>query len=317
MPTALLPHPVTGFSLRAELGDDERAWTPDLIASLDWMRVAELLRALAAESGWELGPSRVHINGAVQFAMVRYPRTIHESRVLVRLVGWNQWGATPDVVQDFVTELGRIREPTRGTLVAPDGFSPAAASRAQIVGIDAVDAEQLHRTLQTLRPEQADFFFSVSTAGASRVPTCPVCLRKLSRLEQPSTGAVRALPGEMIFQSSTLVPDPVICGQLEVMRHCEVTFLHEVRARELNVYGDVSGDFIVEGPCVLHPGATLTGTVCARAVKVHDGAELRGQFRILDGINEPMREAASKWYWRCLNDSGRDACRTVVFEPHG
>lgn len=317
MANVLMPHLHTGFSLRAGVDDEVTAWSPELIASLDWLRVAELLRAIAAHAGCELGPSRVQVDGSVQFAMVEHPKTPHERRVLVKLVAWNHWGATPEAVQLFEQELGRIREECRGILVAPDGFSPAALSRGQGLQIETVDAVQLHSILTRLRPEQADFFFSVTTAGACRVPTCPVCLRKLSRVEQPATRAVSAVPGEMVFQSSTLVPDPVVCGRLEVMRHCEVTFLHEVRAREMVVHGHASGDFVVEGGFILHPGGTLEGTVAARSVKVHDGGELRGQFRILDGVTESMTRSAPKWFWRCLNDSGREACRNVVFEPHG
>jgi cytoskeletal protein CcmA (bactofilin family) len=100
------------------------------------------------------------------------------------------------------------------------------------------------------------------------------------------------------------------------MRNCEVTFLHEVRAKEMIVHGDVSGDFLVEGPFILHPGATLTGTITARAIKIHDGGQVRGQFRVLDGVTEGMTQMTAKWFWRCLNNSGKDQCRSVMFEPH-
>lgn len=317
MASVLTPHLHTGFSLRAGLEDAEAGWSPELIASLDWMRLAELLRAVAAHSGCELGPSRVSVDGSVQFAMVQNAKGFDPQRSLVKLVPWNHWGCTPEAVQAFSSELSRIREKCRGVLVAPDGFTAAACQQAQNMGIETVDAQQLYRIIAGLRPDQADFFFTVTTAGSCRVPTCPVCLRKLSRVEQPATRALRATPGEMVFTSSTLVPDPIACGRLEVMRNCEVTFLNEVRTRELVVHGDVSGDFIVEGPFILQPGATLTGTIAARSIKVHDGGELRGQFRVLDGVTEAIKTMEPKWFWRCLNDSGRNECRSVMFEPHG
>ncbi len=316
MASVLTPYLHTGFSLRAGLEDADTGWSPELIASLDWMRLGELLRAVASHAGCELGPSRVNLDGSVQFAMVQNPKAAQPERSLVKLVGWNQWGATPEAVQTFTQELDRIREHCRGVLVAPDGFSSAALQQAQNLGIETVDAVKLHQIITQLRPEQADFFFTVTTAGMCRVPTCPVCLRKLSRVEQPATRVLKSMPGEMVFTSSTLVPDPVACGRLEVMRNCEVTFLHEVRAKEMIIHGEVSGDFVVEGAFVLQPGATLTGTISARSIKVHDGAELRGQFRVLDGVAESLTAMTAKWFWRCLNNSGNSACRTVMFEPH-
>jgi hypothetical protein len=317
MTSVLTPHLLTGFSLRGDPEKGVEGWSPELIAGLDWLRLGELLRAIAAQAGCELGPSRVQLDGSVQFAMLEAPKSLHERRALVKLVGWKEWGATPETVQAFVQELGRIREPTRGILVAPDGFSAAAKNRALNLQIEAIDAVQLHASLTRLAPEQADFFYTVTTAGSCKVPTCPVCLRKLSRVEQQSTRALRSVPGEMVFQSSSLVPDPVACGRLEVMRDCEVTFLHEVRAKEMLVRGHVSGDFICEGPVTLERGATLAGTVAARSVDVQDGAEILGQFRILDGITDALTQLAPTWFWRCLNDSGKAQCRNVLFEPHG
>lgn len=316
MTSVLTPHLLTGFSLRGDAESGVEGWSPDLIASLDWLRLGELLRAIAANAGCELGPSRVQIDGSVQFAMLEAPKSLHERRALVKLVGWKEWGATPETVQTFVNELGRIRESTRGILVAPDGFSAAAKNRAQNLQVEAIDAAQLHTILKGMPPEQADFFYTVTTAGACKVPTCPVCLRKLSRVEQQATRAMRAVPGEMVFQSSSLVPDPVACGRLEIMRDCEVTFLHEVRAKEMIVRGHVSGDFICEGAVTLESGATLAGTLAARSVNVRDGAEILGQFRILDGVTDAITQVTPTWFWRCLNDSGKTQCREVLFEPH-
>lgn len=316
MTSVLTPDLLTGFSLRGDAERGVEGWSPDLIAGLDWLRLGELLRAIAANAGCELGPSRVQLDGSVQFAMLEAPKSLHERRALVKLVGWREWGATPETVQAFINELERIREPTRGVLVAPDGFSAAAKNRAHNVGIEAIDAAQLHQILTRLPAEQADFFYTVTTAGYCKVPTCPVCLRKLSRMEQQTTRAMRSVPGEMVFQTSTLVPDPVACGRLEIMHDCEVTFLHEVRAKEMIVRGHVSGDFICEGLVTLQRGATLSGTLAARSVDVQDGAEIIGQFRILDGVTDALTQLEPTWFWRCLNSSGKTHCRSVLFEPH-
>jgi hypothetical protein len=312
-----MPHLHTGFSLREGTGDGVETWSPELIASLDWLRLGELLRAISVHAGYELGPSRVNLDGSVQFAMQHETPTTNLKRQLVKLTAWNQWGASPETLQQFVNELGRIREPCQGILVAPDGFSPAAKAHARQLGIEAVDAAQIFATLCAMPPEQADFFHTITTAGNSKSPTCPVCLHKLSRVDQPTTRALRSLPGEMIFQSTTVVPDPVACGRLEIMPDCEVTFLHEIRTQELIVRGHVSGDFICQGSVTLEPGSTLTGSVAARSINVRDGAELRGQFRIVEGVSEAIAPISTAWFWRCLNDSAKDACRSVVFQPHG
>jgi cytoskeletal protein CcmA (bactofilin family) len=187
-----------------------------------------------------------------------------------------------------------------------------------------VDAAQIFAILCAIPPEQADFFHTITTAGNSKTPTCSVYQHKLSRVDQPKTRALRSLPGEMIFQSTPVVPDPVACGRLEIMPECEVTFPHEIRTQYLIVRGHVSGDFICQGSVTLEPGSvtlepgsTLKGSVAARSITVQNGAELRGQFRIVEDVTEAIAPNSTTWFWRCQNDSAKDACRSVVFQPHG
>lgn len=116
-----MPHPHTGFSLREGTADGVETWSPELIASL-----GELLRAISLHAGYELGPARVNLDGSVQFAMQHETPTTNLKRQLVKLTAWNPWVASPETLQQFVNELGPIREPCQGTLVVPDGFSPAA-----------------------------------------------------------------------------------------------------------------------------------------------------------------------------------------------
>jgi hypothetical protein len=272
-----MPHLHTGFSLREGTGDGVETWSPELIASLDWLRLGELMRGISVHAGYDLGPSRVNLDGSVQFAMQHETPTTNLKRQLVKLTAWNQWGASPETLQQFVDELGRMREPCQGILVAPDGFSPAAKAHARQLGIETVDTAQVFATLCAMPPEQVDFFHTITT----------------------------------------VMPDPVACGRLEIMPDCEVTFLHEIRTQELIVRGHVSGDFICQGSVTLEPGSTLTGSVAARSINVRDGAELRVQLRIVEGVSEAIAPISTTRFWRCLNDSAKDACRSVVFQPHG
>ena len=305
-------HPTqTGFSQRAGEG-----WSVEMLAGLDWLRMGELLRAVAVNAGCELGPSRVQPDGSIEFAMLESPKETPPRRALVKLSAWNQWGATPEAVQAFSHALKRIRENCRGVLVAPGGFSAAAQQTATELNIEAVDATKLHAALQALTPEQSDFFFTITTGGDYTVPSCPVCLKKLTHMDQPSTRAMRVIPSELVYQASTVVPEVVVCERLEVLRDCEVTFLHEVRARQIVIAGHASGDFVCEGALTLEAGATLAGTVAARSFDVRHGAEMLGQMRIIEGALNSLTTQAVSWFWRCQNGSGNPLCNTVLFEPH-
>ncbi len=311
MPDSFTSPTQTGFSQRAGEG-----WSVELLGGLDWLRMGELLRAIVVNVGCELGPSRVQADGAIEFAMLEAPGQKNPRRALVKLAAWNHWGATPEVVQGFASQVKRIRETCRGILVAPGGFSNAALKTAAELSIETVDCAKLHATLMGLRPEQSDFFYTITTTGEFKVPSCPICLKKLARIDQPSTRSLRVVPSELVYQSSTVVPEVVACDRLEVMRGCEVTFLHEVRAREIIIRGHASGDFVCEGALTLEAGATMTGSVAARSVIVRDGAEMRGQTRIIEGALDPLTLQAVSWFWRCRNQSGNPKCQEVLFEPH-
>jgi hypothetical protein len=82
---------------------------------LDWVRLAELARGLAAEAGCELAGSRNFADGSVMFAMIERPRSTTPQRALVKLAPWNQWGAPPETIEPFAKEVATARN-TRGIL---------------------------------------------------------------------------------------------------------------------------------------------------------------------------------------------------------
>jgi hypothetical protein len=305
-----------GFSQQGELitsGVEAECWTPELIASLDWLRMAELVRAIAAHGGCELARSMVLEDGSVMFAMIEQPLTAHPQRALVKITAWNEWGATPETVMRFAREV-RTAQKARGILIAAAGFTPAAMMAAQEHRIEAVDAAALHQVLLALPAERSDFFFNIATAGECSRPTCPTCLQKLTRVDSITRSD---LPDLREIHHSGLVADPVLARRVFVAAKAEVTFLHEVRAREIEIAGEATGDFVCEGPVTLLPGATLTGTVAARSMQVRDGAELRGNFRILQGPPRPFVTETRHWQWLCRSTRTKPECARVVFEPHG
>jgi len=301
-----------GFAARKQDGADRLAgWSAELIASLDWARLFELARAMTVAGGCELAGSRVMPDGAVHFGMIEQPKSAHPRRAMVKIAPWNEWGATPETVRRFADEVRTARD-TRGILIAPAGFSPAALRAAQELRIEAVDAAVLDGALRALPAEKSEFLLTVTTAGDHSTPSCPVCAKKLERVKQETS----ELPSRTI-DTDGLIADFVVCDRLEVARGCEVTFLQEVRARSITVSGQASGDFVCEGPVTLEPGGTLSGTVAARSLIVRDGGELLGQFRILEGDLGTFVKPAVRWHWRCRNARGRPACAGVIFEPHG
>jgi len=305
-----------GFSQQGGLitsGPETDHWTPELIASLDWMRMAELVRAIAAHGGCELARSMVLEDGSVMFAMIEQPLTPHPQRALVKIAGWNEWGASPETVMRFAREV-RTAQKARGILIAPGGFTPAAMMAAQEHRIEAVDATALHQVLLSLPSERSDFFFDIATAGDCTAPTCPICLQKLTRVDSVTRSD---LPELREIDLSGLVADHIQARRVFVAPHTEVTFLHEVRAQEIQIAGDATGDFVCEGPVTLLPGATLTGTVAARSMQVENGGELRGNFRILQGPPRSFVTEIRHWQWLCRSDRTKPECARVVFEPHG
>ncbi|MBB5034349.1 polymer-forming cytoskeletal protein [Prosthecobacter vanneervenii] len=300
-----------GFSLRRAGGMDRLAgWSPELIAGMDWARVSELARAIATEAGCEVAGSRVMPDGAVHFGMIEEPKSAKAQRAMVKTVPWNEWGATPETVQRFAQEVGGARN-VRGILIAPGGFSPAALRAAQELRIEAVDAAGLDAAVRALPREKSDYLFVITTAGDFSVPSCPVCLKKLQRVEQEAF----ELPSRL-FDMDGLIADNVVCDRLEVAAGCDVTFLHEVKARAISVSGHVAGDFVCEGPVILESGGTLSGTVAARSLVVRDGGQLLGQFRILEGELGSFVKPVVRWHWRCAGEEGKRECAWVVFEPH-
>lgn len=305
-----------GFSQRGELitaGPETDHWTPELIANLDWMRVAELVRAIAAHGGCELARSMVLEDGSVMFAMIEQPTTAHPQRALVKIAGWNEWGATPGSVMHFAREVLTAKK-ARGILIAPGGFTPAASLAAQEHRIETVDAAALYQVLQGLPAERSDFFFTIATAGDCLTPTCPACLQKLSRVDSVTRADI---PQSRVFEESGLIAEHVQASRVEVAAHTEVTFLHEVKAREIIISGDATGDFVCEGPVTLLPGGTLSGTISARSLNVRDGGELLGKFRILDGPPQSFVTEIRRWHWLCRSDRKKPECSRICFEPHG
>lgn len=304
-----------GFSRAGEAGVLSGAWTPELIASLDWLRLAELARAVASTAGCGLGGSRVFEDGSVIFAMFEAPKSSHPRRALVKIAGWHEWGGTQRTVEYFAREVQTARD-ARGILIAPGGFTAGARHAASEHHIELVDAARLCATLNSLPEDHSDFFHVITTVGDYSAPSCPMCLKRMTRRQQGDFADLPPTTSDYVFQASAIVAEPVVCRRLEVLPDCEVQFLHEVRAHDMMIRGHARGDFVCEGLLTLDKGATLNGTIAARAMDVRDGGELLGKARIIEGDLQPVVPAKPRWFWVCENPFGKPGCKRIMFEPH-
>lgn len=291
-------------------------WTAEIIAALDWRKLVEIARAVTTSAGYEPGATTISLDGSAEFLVSR-GQGIDSWTECVRLAPWNRWMASSGCMQQFVAALASMRK-TRGVYLAPGGVSPSAAIEAARHGIDLVDAEALAATLNELPSEHSEYFHDATLTGQPFVPTCPVCLRPLSRVDDgpPEPLDLTSLP-DISYTSNDIVAGTVMARRIEVLQGCEVHFLREVRAHDLVVHGMVIGDFICESGLLLNPGSVLSGTVAARSVLVRPGAELRGETRILkDGELSSMEKASTGWTWRCGNLPAMEGCGEVEFLPH-
>lgn len=303
-----------GFSAKDDAGSQVLGeWTPELIASLDWLRLAEVVRGMAAHAGCELAGSRVLADGTLVFAMIEQPASIFPQRALVKISAWNEWGATPESVNRFSREL-KTAANTRGVLIAPAGFSASALLAAQEHRMETVDANSLCAVLKSLPPERSDLFYTIATTGAYTRPTCPVCLTKLERVD-PDARDLQ--PPLRVISEQGLYAVPVTCDLLDIAAGAQVEFLYPVKTRAMRVCGQAMGDFSCDGTVTIESGGALDGRIAARAVNVHEGGELRGRFRILEGRElEPFSIQPERWHWSCRNPERKPGCADVVFDPH-
>lgn len=309
-PPGLMPFP--GLGVQKGMGPVE--WSVELILNLDWMRLAELVRAIATQAGCELAGSSILHDGSVVFGMLERPASPYPQRALVRVAGWNEWGATVESIARFAREVSGAAG-ARGVLIAPAGFNPAALLAAQEHRIETVDAQGLHAVLKSLPEERSSFLLTIATAGQWDRPSCPLCLGKMERVSRRDS---EKRPSIRLIADRGLCAEEICCDLVDIAYGADVEFLYPVRARGMRVSGHATGDFSCDGTITIQPGGLLDGRITARSVEVQEGGELRGTFRILEGGKlQPFAEPPDHWDWRCRNLPGKPACADVVFEPHG
>jgi hypothetical protein len=285
-------------------------WTAELILSLDWLRLNELLRAVATHAGCVLGESRFDADGSVQFAMVEQPHTAQQRYSLVRMAAWNEWAAKPMTMAMFAKQLRRMPERARGIFVAPAGFSNAALTMAMQHHIETISAAKLAQTLNALPAERSAFYLSLTVTGAYHTPSCPCCKKKLIQKAKAPIAPLQ----EWVCKSSAILSDALHCERLIIESGAEVTFLEDVHVKELVIRGYASGHFICDGDMKMEAGSRLEGKLLARSGSIHAKAELLAEAEIIEDDEQPLSPFIASWSWQCA--SGHAACQKIQFEPH-
>jgi cytoskeletal protein CcmA (bactofilin family) len=300
----------------AETQTGEKLWTAELIAGLDWRRLVEISRAMAAFAGFELGKTRVPPSAAAEYLMKMQRPDGTKQRSLFRVAPWNRWMAGADCIRDLIAAASKEVPRANGIYLAPGGFTESALLTAQQNQIEAVDAPTLAQRLNELPAEHSKFFFENGTAGDARSPSCPLCLQPLKLTAGPVMASEFDHLPDLTFKGHVIIGDPIRARRLEVQAHSEVEFLHEVRARDVVVDGIARGDFHCYGSVKLNPGAVLYGSVSARSVIVSDGAELAGETRILENLPQTTVHKPYGSLWLCDNPAGKPGCSAIAFSPH-
>lgn len=285
-------------------------WTAEFIQSLDWLRLSELLRAVATHAGCVLGESRIGADGSVQFAMVEHPHTPQQRYSLVRTAAWNEWGAKPMSVAIFAKQLRQMPERARGIFVAAAGFSNAALTLAMQHQIEAISAAKLAQTLNALPMERSMFYLSLTQTGAYNVPTCPCCKKKLVQKPKAPIAPLQ----EWACKSSTIISEAVHCERLIIERDTEVTFLEDVHVKELVVRGYATGNIVCDGDVSMEAGSRLEGKLLARSGTIHAKAELIAEAEIIEDEEQPLSPFIASWSWQCT--SAHVSCQKIQLEPH-
>jgi hypothetical protein len=290
-------------------------WTSEFLGRLDWLKVIELVRALAVAGGCELGGTRIWPDGMAEFPMTQRKGS-EVTELVTRLAPWNRWGASVRCIETFAADLAARRE-GRGVYLAPGGASPSARSEGSRRSIDVLDAEALAAALNALPGRHSKFFHDRTLAGNPFVPSCPGCLRPLTHSVESNAAALSGpVRPDLSYHQSDVVAERVVARRIEILRRCEVHFIREVRAHDVFVQGLAIGDFVCEGALVLDQGAVLCGNVAARSVVVRPGGELRGETRILPASQSLAERSPVGWLWACTTEPKQDGCGGVGFVPH-
>ena len=90
-----------------------------------------------------------------------------------------------------------------------------------------------------------------------------------------------SVSGDAIFRTTGTMIGKIHCRRFIIEKGCDVVFLNEVRAEEVDVQARVTGSIFSSGPLVIGANGSVNGDVTARSVSIEPGGELNGAMNIV------------------------------------
>jgi restriction system protein len=153
----------------------ERAWSPAVLAAIEWRRFEAVCEALYAQAGFTTRSQSHGADGGVDI-------WLHSKHSDVpRIVQCKHWRSKPVGVKEMREFFGVMasRQLKSGTYVTSSTFSAEAAAFAKENGIHAQDGAGLLKVIGQRTPEQQAALLAVAYEGDYWRPTCASCGTKM------------------------------------------------------------------------------------------------------------------------------------------
>lgn len=88
---------------------------------------------------------------------------------------------------------------------------------------------------------------------------------------------------DAIFRTEGTIIGEIKCHRCVVEKGANVTFMNPIRANEVEIQGNVTGNIFSSGPVLINAHGSVNGDVTARSVSIEPGGELNGAMNIIRG----------------------------------
>jgi hypothetical protein len=266
---------------------------------MDWKRFQEVVSLVLARGGFTTQVAWVRPDGATVLS-VTPKRGQRGGEALVQCAGWTHYDVGAPSLLEFYKSL-RTEGVQRGIYVTPGRFDQNAIIFARSKNLELIDGAEFLRTIARMTYDEQQTYRRMAMVGSWDVPTCPACSGKLvlEEITFPAGDAQKQL-GDVILKADQHVGTQVYCRHLVVKAGADVLFLKGVEAESMEIEGRVMGNLVCRGKLTVAAGASVSGLVAARSIKLEPGGRLDAEARILNSAEiRPVREAPKQYRWNC------------------
>lgn len=278
------------------------AWNLDALWRMDWKRFQELVSLMLARSGMLSEILWVRPDGATVLAVYKGRRR-KTGEALLQCPAWHTREVTTSEILGLhhaVSEQGAVR----GIFVTPGQFDSQALVLGQQRKIELIDGEEFLRTIGRMTLEDQITMQRMALSGSWDVPSCPSCQTRLVYAERhfPQGEAAKDLR-DITYKESKQVGTQIFCRHLVINAEANILFLKGVEAESIHVEGRIMGNIVCRGKLTVASGATVSGLVAARSIKLEPGGLLEADSRILDAKEiRPVLPQPLQAFWKCPKD---------------